>query len=392
LAVYNGNVYVANSGTSQIDVFTTGGVYNNTISVGTDIGMDVRFDNAGNLYTCSGVTGVCVLNPPYTSIALSMSDGATLRGLGVDPVSKTVFAACSAPPGIHWFKLVGPVYQAQTPFGGPQLAYPTGILKTGNNVYVADANKNCIYQFAGTDSAGYTAVGQVTGTSGPASVYSPYDIGQDSSGRFLVPSNSNQFTVFNPDWTFNSVCQSNSYEVAGNGLYGLAVGSGWDTYLTNFDGDLLLQTGECPATTTPTPFPTSTPTVTITPTRTASPTPTITFTQTLSPTPPSFTPTPTAMPCEGNYILTYAYPDPAPGNQVSIFVQFCENGSGTIRIYDAALQLVKKITVTGNAGGNSFSVNLDGFSHGIYYYLVEYDGSAGKQTSTTQKFAVTRSP
>lgn len=384
LAVYNGNVYVANSGTSQIDIFTTGGVYTGSISVGVDLGMDVRFDNSGYLYTCGGVTNVCVLHPPYTSIAVSMSDGATLRGLGVDPNTQTVFAASSVDSSIHWFTLVAGVYQPQTAFGSSVLNYPTGMLKTGNNLYVADAVKNCIYQFSGTDSAGYTAVGQVTGLSGPTSVNSPYDIGQDSNGRFLVPSQPNtsigQFTVFNPDWTFNSICQSTSYMVVGNGLYGLAVGSGWDTYLTNFYGSLLLQTGECPATTTPTP------------TRTASPSPTITFTPTLSPTPPSVTPTPSPLPCTGNYIMTYAYPDPAPGNQLSIFVQFCENGSGTIRIYDASLQLVLKVPIAGNAGGNSFNVNLNGFSHGIYYYLVAIDGPSGKQTSTTQKFAVTRSP
>lgn len=404
LAVYSVYVYVANSSTSQIDVFTAAaGAYSGSITVGPGIGQDVRFDDSGNLYTC-GNTNIEMLTPPYTSVAATGSDGATFRGLGVDTNTKTVFAACSAPPGIHWFKFVAGNYVAQaTTIGVSILSYPTGILKTGNNLYVADANLNCIYQFSGTDSAGYTAVGQVTGFSGPTSVTSPYDIGQDSNGRFLVPSGgTNQFTVFNPDWTFNSICQSASYMVGGAGLYGLAVGSGWDTYLTNFDGGLLLQTGECPATTTPTPTPTFTPTVTmtqtptvtptITPTRTVSPTPTITFTPTISPTPPSVTPTPSPMPCGGNYVLTYAYPDPASGNQLSIFIQFCENASGTIRIYDASLQLVSKVPIMGNAGGNSFTVNLNGFSHGIYYYLVELNGPSGKQTSTTQKFAVIRSP
>ena len=151
--------------------------------------------------------------------------------------------------------------------------------------------------------------------------------------------------------------------------------------------------------------PTQTPTQTLTaiPTNTFTPSPTMTlsvtgtFTQTPTPspspslTPSSLTPTPTALPC-GDSLLTYAYPDPASGNQLSIFAQFCENGSGTIRIYDASLRLVSKIHISGNAGGNSFPLDLTGYSHGVYYYLVDYDGTSGKHISTTHKFAVIRSP
>jgi hypothetical protein len=53
---------------------------------------------------------------------------------------------------------------------------------------------------------------------------------------------------------------------------------------------------------------------------------------------------------------------------------------------------VNKISFVGNAGTNNIPVDLIGFAHGIYYYLIDFNGTNGKQVSSIRKFAVVRSP
>jgi hypothetical protein len=77
---------------------------------------------------------------------------------------------------------------------------------------------------------------------------------------------------------------------------------------------------------------------------------------------------------------------------LTIFTDLCEAGSGDIRVYDAVARLVNKISFVGNAGTNNIPVDLIGFAHGIYYYLIDFNGTNGKQVSSIRKFAVVRSP
>jgi hypothetical protein len=155
---------------------------------------------------------------------------------------------------------------------------------------------------------------------------------------------------------------------------------------------------------TPTPSPTWTPPVPFTPTATSTltstPTNTITSTMTVTPTgtptgtPSGLTPTPTLMNlgCKG-LIKTYSYPNPATGNSMTIYCLLCQSSQVKIDIYNAAGQKVDTFySLVGMAGPNNYEIDLTGYSHGIYYYLVETTGSGGTIQSKPGKFAVIRWP
>jgi hypothetical protein len=148
----------------------------------------------------------------------------------------------------------------------------------------------------------------------------------------------------------------------------------------------------CAPTVTVTLTPSPTPTPTITPTRTG--TPTATPSPTLTPLPSATstatpTVTPSAVPCDGP-IETFLYPDPAVGISATILSNLCEEGPVKIKIYNTAAQEVETLAFAGNRGVNRTSVDIGGLAHGIYYYVVQAEGSSGIHRSKTSKFAVVR--
>lgn len=111
---------------------------------------------------------------------------------------------------------------------------------------------------------------------------------------------------------------------------------------------------------------------------------------TLTPVPTATpTPAPTAVGC-GKPIETYCYPNPASGTSATILCNLCEPGQVSIRVYNTAAELVETYSFKGNGGANTQSINIGGLSHGIYYYVVQAQGSMGTYKSETSKFAVVR--
>ena len=156
---------------------------------------------------------------------------------------------------------------------------------------------------------------------------------------------------------------------------GLVFDGTGDLYIADYDFSVVRKiTALCSLTPTPTATKTPTPTVTPTP-------------------PPTLTPTPTAtasaVPC-GMPIETYFYPNPASGKNAAILCNLCEPGTVRINLYNTASEWVGSFTFPGNMGANRLPIDIGSLSHGIYYYLVQAEGSTGIHRSKTSKFAVTR--
>lgn len=111
---------------------------------------------------------------------------------------------------------------------------------------------------------------------------------------------------------------------------------------------------------------------------------------TLTPTPtPVLTPAPTAVGCD-KPIETFCFPNPASGDRATLLCNLCEAGQVSIRVYNTAAELVETDSFQGSGGVNNRSINIGGLSHGIYYYVVQAQGSTGTHKSNTAKFAVVR--
>lgn len=105
---------------------------------------------------------------------------------------------------------------------------------------------------------------------------------------------------------------------------------------------------------------------------------------------PTATPTPPFSPSDCNTIQTYSYPNPVQGNSMNILYVLCEAGSVKILVYNAAAELVASYSATGSSGPNVYPADITGYSHGVYYYFVIFDGPSGARKSKSTKFAVTR--
>lgn len=107
--------------------------------------------------------------------------------------------------------------------------------------------------------------------------------------------------------------------------------------------------------------------------------------------PPTPTPTPPYSPSGCGTIETYSYPNPAMGSPMNILYVLCEPGSVKIQVYNSAAELVATYATNGTPGPNVYPANITGFSHGVYYYFVTFNGSSGEKKSKPSKFAVIRS-
>lgn len=106
--------------------------------------------------------------------------------------------------------------------------------------------------------------------------------------------------------------------------------------------------------------------------------------------PPTPTPTPPFSASDCSTIETYSFPNPANGNSMKFLYVLCEAGTVKIRVYNAAGELVAGYAAAGSSGPNVYSADITGFSQGVYYYFVFFDGPSGSRKSKSTKFAVTR--
>jgi DNA-binding beta-propeller fold protein YncE len=228
----NQDVYVADPGKGAIDIFSSGGVYQSQISIGTSGQFNLYktcsvavSDTTGDVYVAdAGYDVVDVFNAMGAFVEkLNASFGGETLNVAVAPSTGDVYVADSASDVVDTFNSANE-YQSQ--FVVPSA--PTGVATSSSaNIYVATEGSGGIYEY----SAGGTQIAEITSTPG-APFVSLTGVAVDSAGNvYVADSGAGQVDEFNSSRTFVTRVEHsfNEYEyesVAVNGTGDLYVANG----------------------------------------------------------------------------------------------------------------------------------------------------------------------
>ncbi len=351
-------LYVVSSSTRQIQVFDCNSFSPITFfpPVGGSFSFkypwDVAVDGHGSIYVADFQnmevekfdSGYGYLGP--------IGAGVSATGVWVEDmqggVSQNVYIS-SLQNYVYQYTGSGTVYTSAATLGGPGvLNSPNALIKVGKWLYVTDTYNDHIVKFDMT-----------TANPSPITVVSvlcPSGIRTDLAGNFYVgESNCNNangagyMDLFNPDFSVKNSCLIPD-------VWGVAANQLGNVFVSHANGNTVTVVQGCGLE------------------------PTIT---------PSITPTPTPSHCQG-IIEAFVYPNPANGHALNLSYDLCEPGSVQVSIYNVSLGLVATFPFQGLSGRNTTSLDISGFSHGIYYYLLQMISSSGTYKTKPMKFAVIR--
>ena len=226
-------------------------------------------------------------NVIWTSSILSSTPN---RSIGVDELGI-----------VYVLNDLGSIYQLDnndtihSPLTGYGLNFPTGILKVGSVLYVADTFNSRIVSLPQTGNYTYGTPSVIP------NVTNPYTLATDLAGNFYVTSsNSNAYYVYSNSWVLQNTCTNSSLLA---GAFGIALDQTGSVYVAGQSGSHYLSKMQpCysqPAQISCAPTKTNTPTASPTSTTTNSPTNSSTNSPTITPTNTptnSSTDTPTSTP------------------------------------------------------------------------------------------------
>jgi hypothetical protein len=89
-------------------------------------------------------------------------------------------------------------------------------------------------------------------------------------------------------------------------------------------------------------------------------------------------------------IDSYSYPNPASGGTMSLFCDLCESSTVVITVYNVAAEKIATYNYPGSDGSNVYSLNIAGFAHGVYFFMMQSTGPSGNRQSGVKKFAIIR--
>ena len=335
----NGRLYVADRLAKTLNVFDS--ATGSALTVVSTWGggstftypCDVALDGQGHLFVAdfgSGGNGAQV--EEFTtglSFVAAIGAGALVypRGVWADSQGTTLSLYITSHfDGVYRYDSVsGGSFNAATTFGGSVLNVPTGIVKSGNRVYVVDDGSRVI----GFDIPGYA----------PTTFYSSASdlkgIRTDPLGNFYVTEASNgilhQFLSGFVSPTVDCLLPNTPWGIALDGQGRIFVSQNGGASITVVQG--------CGASSTVTP-----------------------------------TPPPTA---SGN---GYLYPSPVRGGLAHFAYTLAQSGRLILRIWTQNGELAAEVTDSQSAGFHSTALDLSGFAPGVYFYtaILEYSGSAEK--------------
>ena len=70
----------------------------------------------------------------------------------------------------------------------------------------------------------------------------------------------------------------------------------------------------------------------------------------------------------------------------------CEASQVKISVYNSVVGLAATYNTSGVPGPNIYPADITRYSHGIYYYFVQTQGTSGTRKSKPAKFSVIRTP
>jgi sugar lactone lactonase YvrE len=332
----SGNLYVADGNAPAVMVFTANGAPVTTLT-GFTYPADVALDHAGNIYVADN-GGVVKLDSSYSLLTTigTVSSVGSLRGLWVDDQGTTQSVYMSG-AGYHIYRYdgSGSAYSSTATFGDG-LQAPTGLVKAGNKIYVADTSNNQVVAF--DESSNYSPT-----TVLHDQLFAPYGIRTDPAGYFYVAGN--ELRVFLPDFSLDHICQVDG-------------GAAWGIGFNNNSGIVYLAEPGVKAVTTLQAC-------------VIQPTPVYQGTQ-----PPS----------TGQCFI---YPSPARGNHASLCYFMDESGRLDLKIWNEKGELADKIQEQKAAGVQVTTFSVSTFATGVYFYQATLSYSSGRVvTLKPRKFAV----
>jgi hypothetical protein len=75
---------------------------------------------------------------------------------------------------------------------------------------------------------------------------------------------------------------------------------------------------------------------------------------------------------------------------MNVFCVLCEPGSVVITVYNVAAEKIAIYNYSGSDGSNVYSLNIIGFAHGVYFFMMQSTGPSGNRQSGIKKFAIIR--
>ncbi|HEY5037783.1 MAG TPA: NHL repeat-containing protein [bacterium] len=299
--------------------------------------MDVSVDGQGNVFVADSAV-VDKFDKDLNFVTSFGADaGSFFRGVWVDGQSGSVYLTTGS-NYIYRYDGSGSIYSMATSFGGSAtLNAPTGLVKVGNSLYVADTNNSRVVKFDLGNSNAATVM---------ATGINAYGIRTDLAGYFYVSSLSLQILdVFRPDFTLDHFC------TLGGGPWGMAVNTAGEIFLSeNSTGSVTVVQG-CIVEPTPTPsYNGSNP------------------------------------PDAGQFFI---YPSPARGDHATLSYNMAGSGQIDLKIWNEKAELVAHVTDQKPAGVQVTPFSISGFATGIYFYAltINYDSGRNEQIKP-QKFAI----
>jgi hypothetical protein len=313
-----------------------------------------------------------------------------MRMAYVDPVSGTIHVTHDN-NSIYLFDQMGALQATLTGLG---LNIPTGMVKVGTDLFLADSWNNRVVRLPQTGPYSYGAPVLV------AAMPTPHGIARDGLGNFYVTSfGTDSIHIFSPTWTLLATCAPPGL----NGPLGIDLDPTGAVYVAGQLSSSVMKIRPCNLFTqpawggcgTPTPTGTATSTATFTATRTSTPgttatststsigvltaTATSSATATRTPTPPSLptstataTPTPTmtgtpppmatstptpAQACTGTFTVPVNLFRPDQGG-ITVTADPC--GPYELGVYNSAGEKVRILAAQGSVPPASFNYDWDG--------------------------------
>ncbi len=358
----NNRIYVADVTGRQVLVFNSDTEAPVTVlnsSTGTAFmgPIDVAVDGNGNFFVADigASQPLEAFNSNYTLVEPIGPAGVTANGVWAVTSGATDSVYFSTQTGqVLQYNGSGTNYAAAATFGGPvTLNHPNQLIAVGNWLYVVDSNDNQIVKFniLSPGAAPVTVLSNLLNPSG---------LRTDPAGNIYVVENSatspQYLDEFCPDFSVEKQCPFPAL-----GVWAPAVNAAGNVFVSEINTGPVTVLQGCGTSA----LPTATPTITETPTITA-------------------TPAPPGLACD----QSYAYPNPVSGNTLKIHLQLCESDQATVFIYNTVGELVDQFAQPAVQGPNDFTLQVSGWSYGVYYYFIQLNSGSGSRRLKPEKFAI----
>lgn len=212
-----GNIFITNSGGTNILKYNSAGVYQSVFSTGYNTVVGLVFDSVGNAYVIDRGTGNVYKITPGGVVTTIINGINSLRGITID-ASNNLYVASGGNNAVYKYTTSGTLI---TTLNNTNTSYPTAVaIDASGNIYVLDRNNNNVVVY---NSSGIYVSTFATGFNGA------YGLTIDGAGNIYVSdTGNNAIKVYNSAGTLLT-----SITTGLNQPYGLVVDDGGNIFVAN---------------------------------------------------------------------------------------------------------------------------------------------------------------